>query len=75
MPFRPGAFSVFVLQPSDQGERRLDAISIPHTAGLQLQRAVVIEQLGHLTYARQLVATAYDRALAKPAYRVGGLRA
>jgi hypothetical protein len=42
-------------------------------AGKQLQRAVVVEQLGHLADARQHLALAHHRALAVAADGVGGL--
>ena len=43
--------------------------------GLQLQRAVVVKDLGHLAQARQHLATAHHGALAVGAHRVGRLRA
>ena len=71
VPFGPGAAGAAVLQAAHQGE----GLVLPAAAGQQLQRAVVVEQLGHLADARQRVAVAHDRAAAKAAHRMGGLRA
>ena len=73
MPFGPGAFGVFVLQAADQREGNFLIAARPDATGLQLQRAVVVKQLGHLAQAGQLVATAHHRALAIAADRVGRL--
>ena len=63
MPLVPGALGVFVLQPADQREGR----TLVGAGGAELQRRVVVEQLGTLADFSQRVALAHDRALAKTA--------
>ena len=74
-PFRPDAGLGFVLQAPDQREGLLLAVERDAPAGHELQRAVVVEQLGHLADAREHVAVAHHGALAVAADGVGGLRA
>ena len=65
MPFVPAAARVAHLQPADQRERR----ALPAPGGAELQRAVVVEQLGALADAPQRVALAQQRAAAVAADR------
>jgi hypothetical protein len=52
LPLGPGAGRRLVLQPAHQRERP----ALPVAAGLQLQRAVVVKQLGHPAHAHEHVA-------------------
>ena len=65
MPLVPGAVGIAVLQAPDQGERR--ALKAPACA--ELQRRMVVEQLGALADLAQRIAVADDRAAAEAADR------
>src|SRR6185295_13838426 len=63
VPLVPGAVGVPVLQPADERERR----ALVASRGAELQRGVVVEQLGALADAAQRVAVAHDGAAAEAA--------
>jgi hypothetical protein len=70
VPLGPAALAALVLQPADQRE----ALAVDAAGRAQLQRAVVVEELGHLADALQHLAAAHHRAVAIAADGVRGLR-
>ena len=74
-PFGPAAGVAQVLNAADQGERLSAAIQRDAACSADLQRAVVVEQLGHAAHALQRFAAAHHHAVAVGAHGVGGLRA
>src|SRR3990167_5232301 len=72
---RPGSMGRVKTQAPDEGEGHILAVKLDAPAGHELQRAVVVEQLGHLAQALQHVAAAHHSALAVAADGVRGLRA
>src|SRR6187431_2808434 len=65
MPFVPGAVGIAVLEPPDQRERR----TLEAPAGTELQRRMVVEQLGALADLAQRSTFTDDRAAAEAADR------